>query len=400
MTTPAVDINSTLINSQVHLQNYLLANNQLVSETLTSSLVRRAVDFRPPSTNGVFVRGGWRTPTNWNHTVLRGSVFAQSVCRIDKHLNDLTYSIIEQTPVHTSALSSFPESGFDSSLGNKAVTSALLKLKGKGPNIGVLIGERHETLRMFADAAVRTAQLYRRFRHNNPKDWAKVLQHDALPASRLPESWLQVQYGVKPFIDDVQSALEFCNKLAQVRPPVFTVKGNARRISRYDVDMLHDGNNLVTRIHDEISKTAFVRLDYIQTSPLEASLASLGITNPFLLAWELLPYSFVADWFVGVGDYVSTWDAAFGFQFLSGSLSEKVLTVRSGMTQLTPGRKTGYGSARLRARRIDFKRTVYRSSPLPRTPVFKDPTSYGHAANLASLVVAALQRPEKRMKIR
>lgn len=44
------------------------------------------------------------------------------------------------------------------------------------------------------------------------------------------------------------------------------------------------------------------------TDGVAARLAPYGLTNPLLTAWELVPFSFVADWFVNVGDTIASLD--------------------------------------------------------------------------------------------
>jgi hypothetical protein len=39
---------------------------------------------------------------------------------------------------------------------------------------------------------------------------------------------------------------------------------------------------------------------------LEAILHSLGVTKPLSVIWELVPFSFVVDWFVSVGEWISS----------------------------------------------------------------------------------------------
>jgi hypothetical protein len=45
------------------------------------------------------------------------------------------------------------------------------------------------------------------------------------------------------------------------------------------------------------------------------------LSNPAALAWELVPYSFVVDWMIPVGDYLSSLDAVNGLTFRRGTLS-------------------------------------------------------------------------------
>lgn len=388
MTTPAVNIDSAL-NVSIVTQAYRLSNNQPYNTGAATCGMRRRLDIRPASKNGARRPDGWLMPGSWDHEVAQ-YVLSSGPCRFNGFPNSDTYTIYSNLPILIESPGTYPNVPSSDNLLTRSVTAALLKLKGKGPNLGVLIGERHETARMFINAATAVSQAYRAFRRNNPKDWAKVLKHDVAGTSKWPSSWLAVQYGVKPFVSDVQAAAEFANKLAQVRPPVVTVKGAAKLkyTNQFNADPGTGG--FMMKCSDEIDYSAFVRLDYVQSSPLESSLSSLGITNPFLVAWELLPYSFVADWFIQIGDYISTWDAAFGYQFLSGSNTIRFKAKRSGNAQMRPGR-SGTANGSISGHYIKLTRRVYTASPLPRTPVFKDPLSYGHVANFASLVVTALQ---------
>jgi hypothetical protein len=50
-----------------------------------------------------------------------------------------------------------------------------------------------------------------------------------------------------------------------------------------------------------------------------ANYTEIGLTNPALVAWELVPLSFVADWFVNVSDVLEQMDAWAGKTILSYS---------------------------------------------------------------------------------
>jgi hypothetical protein len=54
---------------------------------------------------------------------------------------------------------------------------------------------------------------------------------------------------------------------------------------------------------------------YVRNAGMK-QLAQIGITNPALLVWELIPYSFVVDWMIPVGDWLSSLDALVGVEDL------------------------------------------------------------------------------------
>lgn len=138
-----------------------------------------------------------------------------------------------------------------------------------------------------------------------------------------------------------------------------------------------------------------VRLDYELENPFVATLAQLGITNPAELIWELVPYSFVIDWFVPVGNYLSAFDAALGWHFKGGTITEWARQKGVGLPR--PDGSGGWyyqpGQLGMKYHCNHFKmvRSVYTSSPLPRFPGIKNPLSTGHIANAMALLVSAFR---------
>jgi len=61
-----------------------------------------------------------------------------------------------------------------------------------------------------------------------------------------------------------------------------------------------------TYIKREVTGEVIVRsqVTCIYSSNTMAMMAKIGV-NPLSTAWELIPYSFVLDWFIGVGDYIT-----------------------------------------------------------------------------------------------
>jgi hypothetical protein len=145
--------------------------------------------------------------------------------------------------------------------------------------------------------------------------------------------------------------------------------------------------------HETIKVKLGVRFKVVSSGIQE--LAALGITNPALLAWELLPYSFVVDWFLPIGDWVSTWDATLGTElqwaYLAHKYDQDVSMEILGLGQVSPtenytGRVVGSGT-----------RTVRDLSPLSNwPPVFfpsvKNPLSTTHMLNAISLLRVAFGR--------
>jgi hypothetical protein len=148
--------------------------------------------------------------------------------------------------------------------------------------------------------------------------------------------------------------------------------------------------------HD-VSETqgCFIRIDAIPSKDHIVSLASLGVTNPLEIAWELVPFSFVVDWALPVGQYLSSLDAMFGYDDDNIWFSRTDFIRTRWDTHYVPGTNSSYrprgdyGECYKEVLRIN--RTVGTSVPFPVRPVFKNPASLNHMANALSLLAQAFR---------
>lgn len=93
-----------------------------------------------------------------------------------------------------------------------------------------------------------------------------------------------------------------------------------RTSSKFSVDGVYhtDGDDGTTLQSGSVKVRVNINAE---VSPDFAS--SLGLDNPALIAWELTPLSFVFDWFINVGDFLTGLTPR-GVAFVSGSISTKV----------------------------------------------------------------------------
>lgn len=288
-------------------------------------------------------------------------------------------------------------------LRSRAEVGALLKLKDQNVNFGQAFGERAQTARLFETNIVRIAQAYSALRHGNLgfaadklgirinnasyKVWKRLLIEKYRDLAQL---WLELQYGWKPLLQDIHGACVELDKhedAAGDHAYRVTVKKKIRRDSKEIVTSPSWPGYKDFRRH---SQMCFVRLDYIPGNVELARLASLGLTNPAMIAWELMPFSFIVDWAYPLGNWINALDAAVGWDFLGGSRSE-LIRLRSRRECIGPAPNIGVTSSNFKGSSHvwDFKRVVYSSSPIPARPGFKNPVSEAHVKNAMALLVAA-----------
>lgn len=109
---------------------------------------------------------------------------------------------------------------------------------------------------------------------------------------------LSLVYGWLPLLSDVHAAAEALEVLAN--PP----RSSSFRVKRSQTVDTIDGSqspSLYTcPVDSMLSKEYYVTLIEELSAP-----RSLGLLDPLSIAWELTPYSFVVDWFVPIGTYLS-----------------------------------------------------------------------------------------------
>jgi hypothetical protein len=174
-----------------------------------------------------------------------------------------------------------------------------------------------------------------------------------------------------------------------------TAKATRSRVDQYAYDIFPSsgGGFDACMCRAKVTRSVFARIDAIPNNAATIALSSAGVTNPLLVAWELVPFSFVVDWFLPVGNYVEQLDAMLGYTqgYYTSSLLVRAdwLDIgRSGKVGSTLIRNTFEGSKKL----IHLNRTAQAGVPLAKLPRFKDPRSLGHMANGLALLAQVFGR--------
>lgn len=128
------------------------------------------------------------------------------------------------------------------------------------------------------------------------------------------------------------------------------------------------------------------------------SLADFSTLDPRVLAWNLLPYSFVVDWFYSVGGYLEAQEEALRMNplFVRGYVDELYACYRNEeIRQPTVNPQNPNFivlQSRARRKQINFQRTVLGGWPLPRRPVFNTDLGSSRLLAAAALLGAILGR--------
>lgn len=342
-------------------------------------------------------RGSWRAPTSYSRRVTSGDneTFGWNGVVTNKKDNEVFICTGYQ---NASGGYSTPIVPFPQSIVDQCVTRALSKLKSANVNFAQSIGERAQTAKLVGNNFSRVASIIGAVAS---RDWRRLKQELRPPA--LHDAWLEAQYGIRPLYGEIYGAVkELYDResiLDRVRATV-TAKQSDNFVIEGSVAQSGPEVNWLVPYRIRGSHKCFVRLDYVQNDncrPL-ADWSRLGITNPLLLAWELLPWSFVVDWAIPIGGYFNTLDAALGWEFKGGSVSKKTTQLKRAQTaRVHPMHGQlwwldGTMQASGEGKDMYFSRLAYSSSPLPHLPRFNTNASAEHVANGIALLNASLTK--------
>lgn len=128
--------------------------------------------------------------------------------------------------------------------------------------------------------------------------------------------WLEFHFGWSPLLKDVYTGLEV---IADHVPP-WRVRASARSYFPGTRGKPHPGGNAEGTYYWEGPLTVRVKLGAtLEVSNRNLWLAnSLGLINPLGVAWEITPFSFVADWFTNVGTVVNGLTDTYGLSISDG----------------------------------------------------------------------------------
>jgi hypothetical protein len=181
-------------------------------------------------------------------------------------------------------------------------------VRGHQFNAGVCVGEARKTVELAANAASRIGKSLLSLKRGNLTDAMRFLGSRVKPGHRLPKlalkdvssAWLEARYGWEPLISDVYEAGKAWEHAHQNRPTEKVVV----RMTVYKNDI-----NLSNIYNDHTRSEVFVRRFSSRTvtlhlRPTESTPRNIGLLDPVSVAWELMPYSFIVDWFVPIGTYL------------------------------------------------------------------------------------------------
>lgn len=280
------------------------------------------------------------------------------------------------------------------------------KIQGTDFNAGVFLAEGAPAMRMIFESATTIARLLRFAKkgqfsqavHTLSEFSSHVRKADAFKDAHLVSRMRQaskdtatnvlaLHYGWQPLVKDLQTGAEFLAHLSQQdynqRVSVTLTKIGTQNVSPAPSAYLYSSSSSVirTKLIAYLSEVDVVGLS--------------GLTDVASVLWEVTPYSFVADWVLPIGNFLSARSAA---RNLKGRFVTTTTTrsAGSGLGYASPPRNAEEARQRhdigslkgSSLSRVNMTRTVRESLdvPYPQVKSFAEAFTWKRAVNAVALL--------------
>jgi len=317
-------------------------------------------------------------------------------------------SFIQVAGVLTSSSGVTPPelSALKSALNAQVTIKLLNSVKDQKINLAQAFAERAQTIQLLASTAIKLAKSFSALRRGNIVAAGKALgirvsrrtrqnyriMRQEKPFDAASNAWLELQYGWKPLLNDVYGAAEqaaILNGEKVVGRASVSHRRKYNDVVRIQIPGLQGDAMASVQRQVDLEQKMTVYFE-VNNSSLKTA-AQMGLTNPLVIAWELTPWSFVVDWFIPVGNWLSSLDATTGTVFKSGTSTVVENHRYEGtLTGFAPD-SGNYWASRSGAGSYSFEqfalsRTLMGSYPSSKLPEFKNPLSTVHALNAIALL--------------
>jgi len=182
-------------------------------------------------------------------------------------------------------------------------------------SLGETLGEWAQSQEMIVRRCRQLTNMVRAVRSGNPNRVARAFSRRIEKgevrtlkdkAKSFGDKWLEFHLGWTPLVGDIYGACEALSR----DPFRKTSRGNSSDIDNYTTNSAFTNSKSTVKVNYYVGRRIQAKVHVV--SPNVALAASLGLVNPLSVAWALVPYSFVVDWFFDVSGFISQLDGLLG----------------------------------------------------------------------------------------
>lgn len=258
-------------------------------------------------------------------------------------------------------------------------------------HIPLIYAEREQTLKMVQDRLWQITNAARQLRRGNWRNAARLLGCDPTKPyrrQRFDKAWLEYSYGWVPLLSDIYDVCGYRKPITRV------IEGSAWAEGPEVTSISTTGAPFAYRRTKSYTERIHLRALATVTNSALASGQSLGMINPLEIAWELVPFSFVVDWFLPVGAYLEQLTALSGLSLSDACTTTNIVTEQRIFAYPNPSKMSGftYASSATATRTCHYKVRTLGVPTVPMPPRLSNPLSLNHFLSGLALLTSIFKK--------
>lgn len=256
----------------------------------------------------------------------------------------------------------------------RGIVECKLKMLESKMDLAESLVDLDKTVLLVCERAIRVLRAWQFVRKGKFREAARALglskrNFNSKTASNV---WLELQYGWLPLLNDIYSAVEVTKDL--FGDPLKHHTYTKRRVSD---GLWCPGIGGDSTVWEAMSSTGAASVE-VETkfrfrvdNALLAYIAGFQLTNPLYIFWVAMPFTFIVDWFLPIGDWLGSLTATHGLTFVDGYQTTKTFAsvVAEG------NRKPHYNAYWTKIRHIQAAQSRMEIGYLRRVPLYGWPLS-------------------------
>lgn len=277
---------------------------------------------------------------------------------------------------------SSPICSIDENLRSRVETECLLKLKDQKAMLSETLVTAKQTGNLLAESAGRLWGALLAVKKRDLKRAQRLLglhRRKITVGKDSAGELLKIQYGWKPLMDEISGLYELFGEQVREAMIIWARRNLRSEYSREYEDPLFRFR-FTGRRHSSCTLVGQLSSNALRTA------SRIGLSNPLSLGWELVPFSFVVDWSMPIGNVLSAMDATSGVDFVGGYFSDTAngFTSVEQLRRSTDSRNTTVEVGLTEDFRFSNRRIAYGSFPSG-SFYAKSPFSTEHVVNALAL---------------
>lgn len=232
------------------------------------------------------------------------------------------------------------------------LNNTLIKSKAA---LGITAATANQSFAMIANRANQIRKAYAYARKGNVVGLARTLGVKKRKSYTKDAAglWLEYTFGWSPLVSDMYQAAGVLTDPYELSRAYGTCSTELVAVNHYNTGSIRQDDSVY---RTRVVCTAGLRI----TNPNIALLTQLGLSNPAAVVWDVIPFSFVVDWFVKMNRFVNTWNDMAGFAYVDPVTTVTKRYTGIALYEMNRKRYVISTSGRRRTRQLDIINKPYR----------------------------------------